>query len=114
MLAEALVVAFRRLDSTSVEGEGHEGAGSHPRSAAGVMSEHSHVTGSVVYFDIGSAILGIALDGITCVAMYLRSVAAMRTLVVLHVAHFAATCVFSWTYLAIFRLVVILVIERVR
>jgi uncharacterized membrane protein YciS (DUF1049 family) len=64
--------------------------------------------------NLASSLVGVALDAATGAAVLTNRVAAMRALVALHVVLFAVTCAVSWLVIAIFRLLIVIVVERVR
>jgi hypothetical protein len=66
------------------------------------------------YVNVVDSILGILLDIITGFFLYKWSRTGLRILVAVHVTHFTATCFTKWEVIAVFRMLVVLFIERVR
>jgi hypothetical protein len=57
--------------------------------------------------------LGIILDISSAISIYRRSCNVLRCLVFLHISHFIGTLFTGWQIIAVFRVLVILFLERV-
>jgi hypothetical protein len=108
MLMQALAILFRDI----VRNGGDSG---NPPPTHGAAPDNTDTTENTVnYFNLIQSLVGFVLDALTGVCMFREHVMALRGLLILHAVHFAVTCTISWIVIAIFRLLIVLVVARVR
>lgn len=65
-------------------------------------------------FELVQSSLGLVLDVLSVVTVLRNNVVLLRLLALLHFAHFAATVAVHWVVIAIFRVLVVFFLQRVR